>query len=531
MKLVNLLALFGLKSAEWWEPRDSYGLSDEGIVDLNYVRYAGKQDLSVGVTTFYGLHYAHAPVGSRRWRAPVPIEDNSPPYFSSGVQDASVSAPSCIQGVPDWSAPGYPDWEVDLDAPSSEDCLTLNVQVPMSVSQNSSLPVLLDIHGGGYLAGSSGDQGSYMIQRSNGSMIYVSINYRLGLYGFLAGKEVRKDGDLNAGLLDQRAAIEWVYRHISAFGGDPEKIILIGDSAGGGSVSYQLAFSKNDKRRPFRGAIIQAPWGPPLLSEQTQQQLFDRTLAMSGCDSLDCLRSLDEEALRMVSQETFTDIDLPQYGHGLFLFSPVVDNKFVTHPLSQVFSDGHHADVPLMITRATKEGEPFTSLSLMAYNQTRALTESLEEMQRIFPLMDTATMGKFLSYYPPVQFPNVFDHRARWFGDAMINCGSYNAANSPNLQPKYKLVFEHGGLIHSSAAPYIYSSETEASVLDKHTSHILVQHIVDFVTTGSLSTAWPQYGTDKTVLQMSVEGQKLIHDPDDTAQCHFILESTNILSI
>lgn len=110
---------------------------------------------------------------------------------------------------------------------SSEDCLVLDVFAP-SHATDENLPVLLWIHGGGYTVGNAADAGGpNFVSSSHGSMIFVSIQYRLGAYGFLSSEDVAKDGSPNAALLDQRAAINWVHRHIRAFGGDPSKACAI----------------------------------------------------------------------------------------------------------------------------------------------------------------------------------------------------------------------------------------------------------------------------------------------------------------
>lgn len=121
----------------------------------------------------------------------------------------------------------------------------------------SHLPVVVQIHGGGYNIGSSlTSDGTQFTAVANGSLIYVQIQYRLGLYGFLSSRDIRQDGTANAGLLDQRAALEWVQRHISAFGGDPDKVTIWGGSAGGASVAYQMALHAGDLAPPFRAAIF-----------------------------------------------------------------------------------------------------------------------------------------------------------------------------------------------------------------------------------------------------------------------------------
>lgn len=189
-----------------------------------------------------------APVGDLRWKAPVPIEDGNIGNGSDYVK-ATTYGPQCVQATP-----GYRPVPSDPSL-ASEDCLLLNVLTP-SKPVSDLLPVVVNIHGGGYIGGNStSEDGTQLVSYSNGSIIYLSIQYRLGAYGFLAGSAVFEEGDLNAGLLDQRLALEWVQEHIEAFGGDPKQVTIWGGSAGGGSVLYQLTRGGGEVNPPFRAAI------------------------------------------------------------------------------------------------------------------------------------------------------------------------------------------------------------------------------------------------------------------------------------
>jgi carboxylesterase type B len=203
------------------------------VIDVGYAQIAGVQNTTSGLNMYHGIYYAQPPVGDLRWRKPRPIEAIT--NNSSQVINASTIGPSCWNGVPDWSPHG-----AGLTIPagttnSSENCLLLDVFTPVN-PVGPSLPVLVEIHGGGYTEGSAqSNRPDAMMYRANGTFVWVSIQYRLGLFGFLAGRDVYDNGDLNQGLLDQRAALEWVQRHISAFGGDPNKVTITGGSAGGGT--------------------------------------------------------------------------------------------------------------------------------------------------------------------------------------------------------------------------------------------------------------------------------------------------------
>jgi carboxylesterase type B len=119
------------------------------------------------------------------------------------------------------------------------------------------LPVLVKIHGGGYVAGRAQLEDGYsLLRHSRGGLVFVSIQYRLGVYGFLASEAVKGDGVANAGLLDQRLAMNWVSKYIEKFGGDPDKVVIDGGNAGGGSIGLHLTMFGGRNAPPFNGAII-----------------------------------------------------------------------------------------------------------------------------------------------------------------------------------------------------------------------------------------------------------------------------------
>jgi carboxylesterase type B len=215
--------------------QQQYGNESGPIVDLGYAQYRGNTTYrgNYSVDVFYGIRYAQAPVGDLRWQPPQDIESHND-YNPSEIIDAQTPSPSCVQGTPAWRA-----YASNIPTPvavtGQEDCLLLNVYVPQR-PKATALPVMLMVHGGGYTQGSAnggGNQGQAIVSTANGSMIYVSIQYRLGAYGFLSGAEIQNDGVANAGLLDMNSAFLWVQRHIRSFGGNPASVTIIGGSAGG----------------------------------------------------------------------------------------------------------------------------------------------------------------------------------------------------------------------------------------------------------------------------------------------------------
>lgn len=170
-------------------------------LDLGYSTIRG-QSLDAGVNQYLGVRFAAPPLGSLRFRAPAD------PAKTKGIQDASEFGPICIG-----------TGQSATDPTMSEDCLYINVFAPSNATPNSKLPVWFWIQGGGYVYNSNSNyNGTELVQRSGGNLVVVNFNYRVGAYGFLASEQVRKDGDLNAGLLDQRKALEWVQKYIRLVG-------------------------------------------------------------------------------------------------------------------------------------------------------------------------------------------------------------------------------------------------------------------------------------------------------------------------
>jgi para-nitrobenzyl esterase len=192
---------------------------------------AGKATSDEKVTAFLGIPYAAPPVGELRWREPQAVK------AWTRVRKATEFGFHCMQG-PIFSDMRFPD------RGGSEDCLTLNVWTP-NASLTAKLPVMVWIYGGGFQAGSTSEprqNGEFLAHKG---VVVVSMNYRLGIFGFFAHPELTKESPHHAsgnyGLMDQAAALQWVKRNIAAFGGDPANITIFGESAGSYSVSAQMA--------------------------------------------------------------------------------------------------------------------------------------------------------------------------------------------------------------------------------------------------------------------------------------------------
>ena len=229
--LVFALCITGPSWAEW--PRTATTKTGEVV----------GQTIGDDLVAFRGIPFSSPPVGKLRWRAPQPAAS------WKGVRDATSFGPACIQQrAPETGR-----------ANESEECLFLNVWAPKTRSA-AGLPVMVWIHGGGLNNGSTRGPQTDGAALARQGVVLVSIQYRLNVLGFLASSALTKEAGEsgNYGLMDQIAALEWVRDNIAAFGGDPSRVTVFGESAGGASVHALLAMPR--ARGLFRAAIAESPW-------------------------------------------------------------------------------------------------------------------------------------------------------------------------------------------------------------------------------------------------------------------------------
>lgn len=266
-----------------------------------------------GVGYFRGIPYAQPPTGPLRLKPPVRLES-----FGSAPVDAIGVGPACPQMTAVDITPLLlevrllPGAQETLffgtsTGDETEDCLTMSVMRPQGTPTNAKLPVLFWIYGGGFETGSPQQyDGSVLIPQSVAQgkpMIIVAVNYRLGAFGFLGGKEVLADGAANLGLLDQRMGLQWVADNIEAFGGDPDAVTIWGESAGSIGVFDQLAlFDGNHTykgRLLFRGAIMDSGSITPRepVDGVKAQGIFDTVAEAAGCASVEDSAKLEVAGL------------------------------------------------------------------------------------------------------------------------------------------------------------------------------------------------------------------------------------------
>jgi len=253
--------------------------------------------------------------------------------------------------------------------------------------------------------------GYALVNHSDNAFIFVSIQYRLGAYGFLYSDEIAADGGTNAGLLDQRLALDWVQRHAPSFGGDPAAITIYGGSAGGGSVTSQMIMYGGVENPPFRAAIIEYPWWQPYLSKEQLLQQYGYLLRETACENLQCLRGLDAAKLANASQITYIKAYAEDaYGYGSFYYGPYVDNKAIKDLPSKEFRAGHFTKIPALIDREQYEGYGFTNQSITT------LAQETRDLHVLYPYAEEKFIDELYELYPATDFNSTFFRRQTWFG-------------------------------------------------------------------------------------------------------------------
>jgi para-nitrobenzyl esterase len=301
------------------------------------------------ITSFKGIPFAAPPIGQNRWRAPQPAPD------WDGYLEAFQFGPIAMQATPGINKDNVYDfeWHVDPHVPMGEDCLHLNVWTP-ATSPEDKLPVFVWFFGGGLQVGYPSEMEFDGERIARRGVVVVTINYRLNVFGFLCHPEITQEAPeapANFGHLDQQFAVRWVQENIAAFGGDPSKITIGGQSAGGGSVLAQLTSPQNeglcqraiiqsglfapvypDNRRPPRGISLED-------AERAGVEFFDYL----GVSSLQEARDLDGEFIRQKALE-----------YGRF-WGTVVDGQFCVDDPFKLFVENKRLQVPVMAGHTSTE--------------------------------------------------------------------------------------------------------------------------------------------------------------------------------
>ncbi len=339
---------------------------ENGIIEGNY-------DTKSGVQLYAGIPFAKPPVGSLRWKAPQPLDN------WTGVKPTKKFGPRPVQGIV------FGDMSSRSDG-LSEDCLYLNVWTPAK-RNTKNLPVLVYFYGGGFVAGDGSEpryDGESMAKKG---IVVVTVNYRLNIFGFFAHPELSKEASYKAsgnyGLLDQLAGLRWVQKNIAAFGGDPKKVTIAGESAGSISVSYQMAspLAKDMIAGAIgeSGAGINPTLAPVKLSDAEKIGLDFATKA--GYPTLAELRKLSTREVFELYTES-----------RRFGFPVVIDGYFLTASLTEIFESKKQAMIPLLLGwnsaeipgGAVMQGKTFTEENYVSTIK-QLYPKDYEEVLKLYP--------------------------------------------------------------------------------------------------------------------------------------------------
>jgi len=437
------------------------------------------------VRVFKGIPFALPPVGDRRWRAP------EPPVKWEGVRAADTFSANCMQRAA--GGGNFPPYGGDRSATKmSEDCLYLNVYTA-AASAADKRPVMVWIHGGALTSGAGAIyQGEDLARKG---VVVVTINYRLGVFGFLAHPELTKESAAHAsgnyGFLDQITALQWVQKNIASFGGDPARVTIFGESAGSWSVNYLMA-------SPLARGLFHR-----VIGESGGEFAPARTLAdaeKAGAQFAQSVGAASLAALRAVPAEDLGKANAPQTAAN-------VDGWFLPQEVHAIFSNGKQNDVPLLIGSNADEGSIFTQATVTG-------ATFREQVQRRYG----ADAAAFLALYPfstdeQARAAQAASMRDQTFGWEMRTWA--RAQTATGRSKAYLYYFSHVpplanaawlGAQHGAEIPYAmnwpngkHSTEVAWTATDKQLAAQVSSYWVNFATTGDPNGGdlpkWPAYRT------------------------------------
>lgn len=436
-----------------------------------------------GSVSYKGVPYAAPPQGEMRWRSPVP------PLPWDGVRKADAFGPPCMQApLRGMTA---------LSAISREDCLYLNIWTPKGAPKPAKLPVMLWIHGGGFINGAASSPTYSGEQIAARGVILVSINYRLGPFGFLAHPELtaqsahRSSG--NFGLEDQLAALRWVSDNISAFGGDPANVTIFGQSAGGASVLALLTSPK--AQGLFARAIIQSGAVGGSFAAGSRELAEQHGVAFAAGQPIDALRRFDTQAL------------IDRYANtipGGARLGPVIDGYLIEQSPMDALSDPQRSPVALLVGSNAREGLGVIPDDALPAAIAKAFGDNSQKARQDYGLTGGGTgLVDPLLGSPAQQFST----------DSTFRCGNVEAAgrNARSGAPTWQYQFEQfvpgkeaQGAAHSFEVPYVFGnlSSTGFSAADydgddRRLSAMMLAYWTNFAAKGDPNgpglPAWPRY--------------------------------------
>ncbi|CZS91749.1 probable cholinesterase [Rhynchosporium agropyri] len=541
--------------------------SELPIVDLGYALHQATVNETGNYYNFSNIRFGAAPIGDLRFKASIPpttinrtLNDGqqgsmcaqASPYWPKiasaflGGSDAAtlanvssqVEAASAALTVDSLKAP---------DPRQTEDCLFLDVIVPESIyTSNKSAPVLVWVYGGGYVNGdksSTGNPATLIAQSQvdeGEGVVYVAMNYRLGLFGWLSGSTfLEQDGVSNAALYDQHLAFEWIQQNIHLFGGDPARVTVMGESAGAGSIMHQItAYGGVNGSAPFSQAIMQSPGFSPIPGDAQQVETYHSVLsqaqALISPDIRDVasLRDLDFKTLAALN----SIVVARSSPYGTFSFGPTVDGTFVPKLPGVLLSEGKFdSSVNVMVSHNSNEGLTFTSPFL----QSEAAVAT--NLKAVFQTATNDTISYILNTLYPAVYDGTYPYDSIYSRATLITSEISFTCNTRFLNlafqnETYAYYFTVPPGLHGEDIQYtFFNGDTTTLNNGLPVQPAIATAMQKYITNFAMSSIgspngrgvpfFPQYQDNSTTLVVGLEGVgALVKDTAANERCAWLME-------
>ncbi|KAK2759967.1 hypothetical protein FQN54_002703 [Arachnomyces sp. PD_36] len=487
-------------------------------VDLGYAihapTYINVTDSGLKIAGYNNIRFAEPPTGALRFRKPK----TPPPQSPGGIQDGSeYPSTDCVSSAP----VGIPIPGIDGNHWGQEDCLFLNVHVPEGVKPGDDVPVVHWIFGSAYAFGSKDNDFTSVdpvgllgnVEDGGEKVIFVASNYRLGLYGWMSSP-YEESMDANVGLHDGLAAVEWTKQYISRFGGDPERITVIGQSAGAGIINLMLTADGGKGELPFSQAVISSSSLMPRRHvESGRQEVYEMVLEASNCTDLQCLLDATPQVLDQANNHLIAEVPTgtggASFGPGIG-FSPVVDGTTVPDEPMVLLSQGnYHKEIKQVLTSnmeyegmglSSDENMPQAFPELVRINFPTASNETIERIKALFP-------------YPP-ELPEKLAWD--WITSIVYACHGQSIAKAYGDKAR-RYVMTIPPAIHGQDLSYLFFiNNATTPVSNVEVARQTQSYFMQFIR-GEALQEWPTYGTEFNIMDISEDGFEVKPDPWETS--------------
>ncbi|CAE7069209.1 unnamed protein product [Rhizoctonia solani] len=540
--------------------------------------YVGLRNSTAGQEYFLGIPFAQPPIGSLRFRPPVPWI----PGDTTEVNATNYGA-SCEQTIQSSSNP------------TSEDCLTLNIWKPTNIT--GELPVMVYIYGGGFYAGETVTYpGTFLVERASKigkPIIYITMNYRLGIYGFTPGQAAYEAGARNLGFKDQRLALEWIHKNVKYFGGDAKKVTVFGTSAGAISAGIQSFYNKGEIGGLFQGMILES--GSPETiraykpNDPVREATFQFVVNATGClndpSPFECLRTAPASVLSQANKDVLVvsttvsfvgqvlnrfqielEPSLQAIGQSPTTFGPTYapEDEFVTKPIHDLLHCGEFAKIPFINGAQLDDGTLFVDGPATSINAGQDIIDWLTARfpGLYFGISNVTAIKELLRFYPTSPAAgspygtgnNTFGKSRQYkrfaslFGDLLFQAPRRDHLNSATelgvkswsyiLKESSLLYPPAYGIGHGGDVPFVMQTlgiqHPNVSPAAIELMEIISHYWINFAysldpNAGSVKRPhWPQYGKEMTALQLLGSNVTTFKDSARAEATDFIIEGNGL---